>query len=123
MLLSVDALRNRGAAPAGVVIRAACYQRIRPLANPFDMIKCGRCGNLNGSEVVFCQFCGTRLTSEPLSEIAGPRVAPLAPAAPVASNRSTDRMVDSAPAGNPISPIAAAIRVGQQQVGFRLVVV
>ncbi|HTB60286.1 MAG TPA: FHA domain-containing protein [Polyangia bacterium] len=58
-----------------------------------------------------------------MSEIAGPRVAPLAPAAPVASNRSTDRMVDSAPAGNPISPIAAAIRVGQQQVGFRLVVV
>jgi pSer/pThr/pTyr-binding forkhead associated (FHA) protein len=49
--------------------------------------------------------------------------APVAPAVPVASNRSTDRMVESAPAGNPISPIAAAIRVGQQQVGFRLVVV
>jgi len=78
------------------------------------MIKCGRCGNLNGSEVVFCQFCGTRLTAEPLSEI------PVSRAPPVASNRSTDRMVDAAPAP---SPIAAAIRVGQQQVGFRLVVV
>jgi len=90
------------------------------------MIKCGRCGNANGSEVVFCQFCGTRLTAEPLSEVPVRRAAPVAPAAPVASNRSTDRMVDPGPAGNPISPIspiAAAIRVGQQQVGFRLVVV
>ena len=87
------------------------------------MIKCGRCGNANGSEVVYCQFCGTRLTAEPLSEVPIGRPAPLAPAAPavpVASNRSTDRMVDPAP---PSSPIAAAIRVGQQQVGFRLVVV
>ena len=90
------------------------------------MIKCGRCGNANGSEVVYCQFCGTRLTPEPLSEVPIGRPAPLAPAAPVApaapiaSNRSTDRMVDHAP---PASPIAAAIRVGQQQVGFRLVVV
>ena len=89
------------------------------------MIKCGRCGNANGSEVVYCQFCGTRLTAEPLSEVPVGRPAPLAPAAPVApaapiaSNRSTDRMVDPAPA----SPMAAAIRVGQQQVGFRLVVV
>jgi pSer/pThr/pTyr-binding forkhead associated (FHA) protein len=90
------------------------------------MIKCGRCGNANGSEVVYCQFCGTRLTAEPLSEIPVGRpappapAAPVAPAVPVASNRSTDRMVDHAPAA---SPIAAAIRVGQQQVGFRLVVV
>jgi len=87
------------------------------------MIKCGRCGNANGDEVVFCQFCGTRLTAEPLSEVPVGRPAPVAPAAPFASNRSTDRMVDPAPVANPISPIAAAIRVGQQQVGFRLVVV
>lgn len=87
------------------------------------MIKCGRCGNANGSEVVYCQFCGTRLTAEPLSEVPLGRPAPAAPVAsapPVASNRSTDRMVDPAPAA---SPMAAAIRVGQQQVGFRLVVV
>ena len=113
-------LGNRGAAPAGVFVRAACYQRIRRLANPIDMIKCGRCGNANGSEVVYCQFCGTRLTAEPLSEVPLGRQAPVASAPPVASNRSTDRMVDHAPAA---SPIAAAIRVGQQQVGFRLVVV
>ena len=81
------------------------------------MIKCSRCGNANGPEVVFCQFCGTRLAGEPLSEV------PVGRAAPVASNRSTDRMVDPAPTSNPISPMAAAIRVGQQQVGFRLVVV
>ncbi len=84
------------------------------------MIKCGRCGNANGSEVVYCQFCGTRLTAEPLSEIPVGRPAPVAPAGPVASNRATDRMVEPGPAA---SPIAAAIRVGQQQVGFRLVVV
>ncbi|HLK93251.1 MAG TPA: FHA domain-containing protein [Polyangia bacterium] len=38
----------------------------------------------------------------------------------IASNRSTDKMVESGPVA---SPMAAAIRVGQQQVGFRLVVV
>jgi pSer/pThr/pTyr-binding forkhead associated (FHA) protein len=45
------------------------------------MIKCVRCGNGNSDEVVFCQFCGTRLVGdqlpEPMREIA---VAP-APAA------------------------------------------
>ncbi len=78
------------------------------------MMKCGRCGNLNGSEVVFCQFCGTRLPVEALSEGANAR------AGVIASNRSTDKMVESGPVA---SPMAAAIRVGQQQVGFRLVVV
>jgi pSer/pThr/pTyr-binding forkhead associated (FHA) protein len=80
------------------------------------MTKCGRCGNINGPEVVFCQFCGTRLGAEPLSEPVGARVA----AVPPASNRSTDRMVETNPVGQ---PMAAAVRVGQQQVGFRLVVV
>ena len=79
------------------------------------MMKCGRCGNVNGSEVVFCQFCGTRLGAEALSaDGAGAR------AGVVASNRVTDKMVESGPVA---SPMAAAIRVGQQQVGFRLVVV
>lgn len=32
------------------------------------MIKCGRCGNGNSDEVVFCQFCGTRLVTEQLSD-------------------------------------------------------
>jgi pSer/pThr/pTyr-binding forkhead associated (FHA) protein len=32
------------------------------------MIKCGRCGNGNADEVFFCQFCGTRLVSDRLSE-------------------------------------------------------
>ncbi|HVV52727.1 MAG TPA: FHA domain-containing protein [Polyangia bacterium] len=50
-----------------------------------------------------------------MSEGSGPRAA-----APAASNRSTDRMVEASVAA---SPMAAAIRVGQQQVGFRLVVV
>jgi pSer/pThr/pTyr-binding forkhead associated (FHA) protein len=81
------------------------------------MTKCGRCGNINGPDVVFCQFCGTRLGPDALSEPAAPRAAP---AAPPASNRSTDRMVETGPVG---MPMAAAIRVGQQQVGFRLVVV
>jgi pSer/pThr/pTyr-binding forkhead associated (FHA) protein len=56
------------------------------------------------------------LAAESLSEVAvGIRPPPAA-----ASNRSTDRMVEASPAA---SPMAAAIRVGQQQVGFRLVVV
>ena len=79
------------------------------------MMTCGRCGNVNGSEVVFCQFCGTRLGVEALSEAGG-----AARAGVVASNRATDKMVESGPVA---SPMAAAIRVGQQQVGFRLVVV
>ena len=50
-----------------------------------------------------------------------PKIAGGRAGGPVPSNRSTDRMVEaSAPA---VSPMAAAIRVGQQQVGFRLVVV
>jgi pSer/pThr/pTyr-binding forkhead associated (FHA) protein len=51
-----------------IVVRTglACYQRIPPLANPFDMTKCGRCGNTNGDDVLFCQFCGTRLAGDAL---------------------------------------------------------
>jgi pSer/pThr/pTyr-binding forkhead associated (FHA) protein len=34
------------------------------------MINCLRCGNGNSDDVVFCQFCGTRLAVEPLPDIA-----------------------------------------------------
>lgn len=75
------------------------------------MIKCGRCGNVNGAEVLFCQFCGTRLAADRLP--ADPAIGALASA----SNRATDQM-----AGGP-NPMAAAARVAQQSVGFKLVVV
>ncbi len=83
-------------------------------------MKCGRCGNVNGADVLFCQYCGTRLAPDKLPP-AGPAAAPpaaLVSAAPVPSNRATDRMVESGP-----NPMAAAARVAQQSVGFKLVVV
>ena len=36
------------------------------------MTKCGRCGNTNGDDVLFCQYCGTRVAGEPLPASAGP---------------------------------------------------
>jgi pSer/pThr/pTyr-binding forkhead associated (FHA) protein len=101
------------------------------------MIQCGRCGNTNAGDVVFCQFCGTRLVAERL-----PEPAVVERAHPVGSNRATDRIIEGSvpsqlrggaaigaplgmppgPAGGP-SPLAAAVRSVQQQVGFRLVVV
>jgi len=77
------------------------------------MIKCGRCGNVNGADVLFCQYCGTRLAADRLPADAS--VGALAAAS--ASNRATDQM-----AGGP-NPMAAAARVAQQSVGFKLVVV
>jgi pSer/pThr/pTyr-binding forkhead associated (FHA) protein len=97
------------------------------------MIKCGRCGNLNAGDVLFCQYCGTRLVEQRLPEVASVAAADRHPA----SNRSTDRLIEqSAHAGN-IPPHAlpapapmhapqlpAAVRVvSNQQTGFRLVVV
>ena len=98
------------------------------------MIKCGRCGNLNAGDVLFCQYCGTRLVEQRL-----PDVVSVAAERQPASNRSTDRLIEqSAHAGNipghaapvpapmqaPVAPLAAAIRVvAGQQTGFRLVVV
>jgi len=97
------------------------------------MIKCGRCGNLNAGDVLFCQYCGTRLVEQRLPEVASVAAADRHPA----SNRSTDRLIEqSAHAGN-IPPHAlpapsplhapqlpAAVRVvASQQTGFRLVVV
>jgi len=102
------------------------------------MIKCGRCGNLNAGDVLFCQYCGTRLVEQRLPDVASVAVAP------PASNRSTDRLIEqSAHAGSipalaapPIlpaaapaphlhqAPMAAAVRVvASQQTGFRLIVV
>jgi len=77
-------------------------------------MKCGRCGNVNGAEVVFCQYCGTRLAGDKLPAPVGAAL----PAAPVPSTRVTDRLVESGP-----NPMAAAARVAQQSVGFKLVVV
>ena len=52
------------------------------------MIQCGRCGNTNAGDVLFCQFCGTRLVAERLPEPA------VVERAPVGSNRATDRLVE-----------------------------
>ena len=98
------------------------------------MIKCGRCGNLNAGDVLFCQYCGTRLVEQRLPDVASV-VAERQPA----SNRSTDRLIEqSAQAGSipahaapaqpspqlNAAPLAAAVRVvAGQQTGFRLVVV
>jgi len=97
------------------------------------MIQCGRCGNTNAGDVLFCQFCGTRLVAERLPEPA------VVERAPVGSNRATDRLVEGSvpnqlrgpsPMGMPLgapnpSPMVAAVRNAQQQAqaGFRLVVV
>src|SRR3954447_1575783 len=108
------------------------------------MIKCGRCGNLNAGDVLFCQYCGTRLVEQRLPDVAS------VAAAPAGSNRSTDRLIEqSAHAGSvaphaahpahaghvapppaahapPLhqAPMAAAVRVvASQQTGFRLIVV
>jgi pSer/pThr/pTyr-binding forkhead associated (FHA) protein len=78
------------------------------------MIKCGRCGNTNAGEVVFCQYCGTRLAAEPLSEALVARAA--------ASNRAVDRAGEGHPPSSP-SPMAAAPRPFQRNQGFRLIVV
>lgn len=74
------------------------------------MIKCGRCGNVNGADVLFCQYCGTRLVADRLPDVAAGVIGSV-------SNRATDQM-----AGGP-NPMAAAVRVAQQSVGFKLVVV
>lgn len=98
------------------------------------MIKCGRCGNLNAGDVLFCQYCGTRLVEQRL-----PDVASVAAAHP-ASNRSTDRLIEqNAHAGSvpphaipapapayspPMHPAPSPVRaVPNPQTGFRLVVV
>ena len=92
------------------------------------MIKCGRCGNLNAGDVLFCQYCGTRLVEQRLPEVVSVAVSDRQPA----SNRSTDRLIEqSAHAANfpalpaaHAAPIAAQVRVAaNQQAGFRLVVV
>jgi pSer/pThr/pTyr-binding forkhead associated (FHA) protein len=84
------------------------------------MIKCGRCGNLNAGDVLFCQYCGTRLVEQRLPEVVSIERAP-------GSNRSTDRLIEPSPhAANvpAVQPLAAAVRgAANQQTGFRLVVV
>jgi pSer/pThr/pTyr-binding forkhead associated (FHA) protein len=96
------------------------------------MIKCGRCGNLNAGDVLFCQYCGTRLVEQRLPEVAS------VAAAPPGSNRSTDRLIEqsahagsvpahaapAAPAPHPaaIAPVPARVMPNQHP-GFRLIVV
>ena len=97
------------------------------------MIQCGRCGNANAEDVLFCQFCGTRLTEQRL-----PDPAVVEKMLPFGSNRATDRVMEGggghtrvpSPLGVPVgtpgggSPIAAAVRGAHQpSAGFRLVVV
>ena len=82
------------------------------------MIKCGRCGNLNAGDVLFCQYCGTRLVEQRLPDVVSIERAP-------ASNRSTDRLIEPSPhmANVPsgVQPLAAAVRgAANQQAGFRL---
>src|SRR6185369_3920875 len=72
------------------------------------MIKCGRCGNGNSDEVVFCQFCGTRLVADALSPVADPYQAVGYGA------------LQSGPSGTPLALTPA--RPGVER-GFRLVVV
>ncbi|HMF44289.1 MAG TPA: FHA domain-containing protein [Polyangia bacterium] len=95
------------------------------------MIKCGRCGNLNAGDVLFCQYCGTRLVEQRLPDVVSVGVAQ------PPSNRSTDQLIERsahaaanipatapAPALPAAPPMAAAVRVvANQQTGFRLVVV
>jgi len=84
------------------------------------MIKCGRCGNLNAGDVLFCQYCGTRLVEQRLPDVVSIERAQ-------ASNRSTDRLIEPSPhvANVPaVQPLSAAVRgAANQQTGFRLVVV
>ena len=100
------------------------------------MIKCGRCGNLNAGDVLFCQYCGTRLVEQRLPD--GASVA----AAHPASNRATDRLIEQSahaasfrhlPAHSRPPPTRRRAARGadgrrrpggrDQQTGFRLVVV
>ena len=89
----------------------------------------GSLRQMNAGDVLFCQYCGTRLVEQRLPDVVSVGVVQQP-----ASNRSTDRLVEQAAhaAANiqapalalPAAPIAAAVRVvASQQVGFRLVVV
>jgi pSer/pThr/pTyr-binding forkhead associated (FHA) protein len=84
------------------------------------MIKCGRCGNSNAGDVLFCQYCGTRLVEQRLHE-APPQA--IERVVVPSSNRATDRLIDAnvVPQSGG-GPMAAAVRAAQQT-GFRLVVV
>jgi pSer/pThr/pTyr-binding forkhead associated (FHA) protein len=69
------------------------------------MIKCGRCGNSNADDVLFCQFCGTRLADQRLPE-----------------RQQLDRMPDSGGGAHVSAGMAPVVRPGYEP-GFRLVVV
>ncbi len=134
-LVSPHLMKSRGSAVGSARVRPACYQRIPPLANSFDMIKCGRCGNANA---------GGRRSS---ASSVGPGWPPSALPEPAAVERpcrrlepATDRLSRRSPA-NARAPDRCGCRStcprsvpgrarwrrpsgsAQQQAGFRLVVV
>lgn len=78
------------------------------------MIKCGRCGNTNADDVLFCQYCGTRLAEQRLSD--APQGLSMAPA-PMSSFPA-----GPAPAPVPVAAPPMVVRPGFEP-GFRLVVV
>src|SRR5262245_42767125 len=80
------------------------------------MIKCGRCGNSNADDVLFCQYCGTRLAEQRLSDAPQGHGLALVPAPlPVLS---------PAPGPAPVPALMppVVLRPGYEP-GFRLVVV
>ena len=112
---------NRGAAPAGIVESGpACYQRIPPLANPFDMIKCGRCGNTNVRRRAILPVLWDPAGDEALSDADPSARVAAAPRGLQPLHRPHGR----APGPAAGQPMAAAVRVGRSsRSGFRLVVV
>jgi pSer/pThr/pTyr-binding forkhead associated (FHA) protein len=70
------------------------------------MIKCGRCGNSNADDVLFCQFCGTRLSDQRLPERPPER----------------ERLLEPAPGPHVTMGQPPIVRPGYEP-GFRLVVV
>jgi pSer/pThr/pTyr-binding forkhead associated (FHA) protein len=75
------------------------------------MIKCARCGNANGDDVLFCQFCGTRISQQPLPDRSAE-----APAA--TSSGAVLTALSAAP-----TPSAVPLPRGGGEAGFRLVIV
>lgn len=76
------------------------------------MNTCGRCGNRNAEDVLFCQHCGTRLVETRLSD-------PPAPTPRVERIAEVPQQQPRAP--HPAAPVGRA--AAQTAAGFRLVVV
>ncbi len=83
------------------------------------MIKCGRCGNTNSGEVVFCQFCGARVAPDrPPEPIQATGVEELR----AAVNRLvSDRLAESTQ--HPVVPAGSIPLRTKYEPGFRLILV